>query len=58
MREVIDGDTVVLDGGTHVRYLGMNTPERMVRFGKKWVYDPEWYGDEAKIYNQRLVEGN
>ncbi|MFC1890517.1 thermonuclease family protein [Thermodesulfobacteriota bacterium] len=26
--EVIDGDTIVIDGGEHIRYLGIDTPER------------------------------
>ncbi|MDD4879863.1 MAG: thermonuclease family protein, partial [Candidatus Omnitrophica bacterium] len=43
---VIDGDTVVLEDGRHVRYIGMDTPER----GKPY------YG-EAKKENERLVKG-
>jgi micrococcal nuclease len=41
---VIDGDTIVLTGGTRVRYLGVNTPE----------YGQPFY-EEAKRYNERLV---
>lgn len=43
---VIDGDTVVLEDGTKVRYLGVNTPERGQSFYQ-----------EAKQYNERLVLG-
>jgi micrococcal nuclease len=43
---VIDGDTVELADGRHVRYLGIDTPE---------VGD--YYADEAKARNKDLVEG-
>lgn len=43
---VIDGDTIALDDGTKVRYLGVNTPER----GQPFY-------EEAKRYNERLVLG-
>ena len=47
--QVIDGDTIVIEGGYHVRYIGIDTPE---------VYpELEPYGIEAKQYNQELVEG-
>ena len=44
--KVIDGDTVVLENGEHVRYIGMDTPEK----GRP-------YYKEAKNENRRLVEG-
>jgi micrococcal nuclease len=43
---VIDGDTVELADGRHVRYLGVDTPE---------VGD--YYADEATARNRGLVEG-
>ncbi len=43
---VLDGDTVVLEDGRHVRYIGMDTPEK----GRTY------YG-EAKRENERLVKG-
>jgi len=43
---VVDGDTVVLDDGRKVRYVGINTPERGRPFYK-----------EATEANRRLVEG-
>ena len=46
---VIDGDTIVIAGGAHVRYIGMDTPE---------IYpEVEYYGLEAKAKNIELVEG-
>jgi len=44
--KVIDGDTIVLEDGEHVRYIGMDTPEK----GRPY------YG-EAKRENERLVKG-
>lgn len=43
---VIDGDTVVLNGGVKVRYLGIDTPEA-----------GEPFYEEAKTRNMALVEG-
>lgn len=43
---VIDGDTIVLEGGEHLRYIGMDTPE---------IGQP--YYQEAKIANEELVLG-
>jgi len=43
---VIDGDTVELEGGERVRYLGINTPEQ----GQPFY-------EEAKGANRQLVEG-
>ncbi|MBF0397990.1 MAG: thermonuclease family protein [Desulfobacterales bacterium] len=47
---VDDGDTIVLDNGTKVRYIGINTPE--ITHGDK---KGEFYGKEAREYNQKLV---
>lgn len=44
VKEVIDGDTVILKDGEQIRYLGIDAPER----GKP-------YFQEAKEYNQKLV---
>jgi micrococcal nuclease len=43
---VIDGDTIELQGGRRVRYLGIDTPE-----------PGEYYADEAASRNRELVEG-
>ena len=49
---VIDGDTIEIEGGQKVRYIGMNTPETV---------DPrkpvKCFGQEAKVKNKELVEG-
>ncbi len=44
--QVIDGDTIVIEGGYHVRYIGIDAPEK-----------DESYYLEAKQANEELVEG-
>jgi micrococcal nuclease len=46
VKRVIDGDTIVLADGRHVRYLGINSPEHG---------EPSW--KEAKDYNALKVKG-
>ena len=46
--EVIDGDTIVIEGGYRVRYIGIDTPE---------IDDGEPFGIEALEANRELVEG-
>ncbi|MCP3065539.1 thermonuclease family protein [Myxococcus sp. K38C18041901] len=48
--EVIDGDTLVLEGGVRVRYLLVDTPESTA--GKHACF-----GREAHAFNRSLVEG-
>ena len=46
---VIDGDTIEVEGGARVRYIGIDAPE---------VYpQTEYYGLEAWAKNRELVEG-
>jgi len=47
--EVIDGDTIVIEGGQRVRYIGIDTPETYP--------EAEVFGVEAWQANRRLVEG-
>jgi len=44
--QVIDGDTIVIQGGRHVRYIGIDAPE-----------EGEPYYLEAKRVNRELVAG-
>jgi len=46
VKRVIDGDTVVLEDGRKIRYIGMNTPEKDQKFGL-----------EATLKNKELTEG-
>jgi endonuclease YncB( thermonuclease family) len=49
---VDDGDTIVVAGGERIRYLGINTPEVA---HKDEPGEP--FGDEAKAFNKKLVQG-
>ena len=57
VEQVIDGDTVILEQGEKVRYLGINAPELRVWNGNQWIFKPQIFGEEATAYNQKLVEG-
>ena len=57
VKQVIDGDTIELDNGLMVRYIGIDTPEIRKRQGESWVYAPEPYAEKAKEFNRQLVEG-
>ncbi|MCW8130177.1 MAG: thermonuclease family protein [Planctomycetota bacterium] len=52
VRRVVDGDTIVLENGLHVRYQGVNTPE-----AGRWVKDPAPLSAEATARNRALVDG-
>ena len=52
VRSVVDGDTVVLENGLHMRYNGMNAPETT-----RWYKDPAPMAREATAKNIELVEG-
>lgn len=49
---VYDGDTILLDGGEQVRYLGINAPEIEHKAGKS-----EYMAHPARNLNRKLVEG-
>ncbi len=54
---VLDGDTIVLEGGWRVRYLGIDAPETKVFKDNRWqeVFQPQ--GEQAKRFNEKLVLG-
>lgn len=52
VRSVVDGDTLVLENGLHVRYHGINAPE-----AGRFVKDPAPLSAEATARNIALVEG-
>lgn len=54
---VIDGDTIELQGGERVRYVGVDTPELYRRSGAGWIYQPEPLAEEAAAFNRLAVEG-
>jgi len=49
---VVDGDTIVLNNGERIRYIGIDTPETV--HPSKPV---EYFGKEASEANKKLVEG-
>ena len=52
VKRVVDGDTVELETGEKVRYIGINAPESV-----KPKSPVECFGHEASVYNTGLVEG-
>jgi micrococcal nuclease len=50
VKRVVDGDTIELEDGTKVRYVGVNTPE--THHPTKGV---QCFGKEAAAFNQELV---
>ena len=54
---VVDGDTIELSNRETVRYIGIDTPEIREKKNAEWVYKPRPYAEEAKEFNQKLVEG-
>ena len=57
VRRIIDGDTVQLEDGQLLRYIGIDTPESRRRRGNHWITDPQPFAREATEINRRLVEG-
>ena len=53
---VIDGDTVKLENGESLRYIGLDTPESRIKKGGRFIYAPQPFAIEAKKLNQKLVE--
>lgn len=52
VKRVIDGDTIEIETGEHLRYIGIDTPE--TKHPKKPV---QCYGEEAYQENKKLIEG-
>lgn len=57
VRHVTDGDTLELENGEKVRYIGIDTPSVRRREDERWVEDPEPFAKEATEENRKLVEG-
>jgi len=55
VRRVIDGDTIQLQNGKFVRYIGIDTPETRKRARGVWLYEPEPYSLDAKKLNSELI---
>lgn len=57
VKYVIDGDTIILSNNQKVRYLGIDTPEMMVKTAAGFEYSPQPFAEAAKEFNRNLVEG-
>jgi micrococcal nuclease len=55
--EVIDGDTVRLENGNLLRYIGLDTPEVRIKKGEEFIFSPQPFSQEATEFNRKLVEG-
>ncbi len=55
--KVIDGDTLILNDGEHLRLIGIDTPEVRIRQGHSFVFSPKPFALEAKRFVKNLVEG-
>ncbi|MBN2120557.1 MAG: thermonuclease family protein [Candidatus Omnitrophica bacterium] len=54
--EVIDGDTLVLEGGRHLRLIGIDTPEIRRKTDSGFVYEPAPFSLEAKDFVEKEVQ--
>lgn len=52
VKRVVDGDTIELEDGRKVRYIGIDTPEL-----KDTREKVQCFGEEAAEFNKKLVEG-
>ena len=55
VQNVIDGDTLVIAGGAHVRLIGVDTPE--TRYSKRGEGANQPFAIEAKAFTERAVRG-
>lgn len=55
--EVLDGDTIILDSGDKVRYLGIDAPETHKKVNNQWIEVSMPFGREAANFNKSLVKG-
>lgn len=52
VKRVVDGDTLLMEGGERVRLLGVDTPETV-----REDFPVEPWGPEASTFTERMVEG-
>jgi len=55
--EVIDGDTLILEGGAPLRLIGIDTPEIRKKTASGFIYEPAPFSLESKQYVQELAGG-
>jgi len=54
--KVIDGDTIKLENGETLRYIGIDTPEIKIKQNGRFAYKPQPFSLEAKKLNEKLVK--
>lgn len=54
---VIDGDTLILENGEHLRLIGIDTPELRKKTEQGFIDEPAPFSKEAKSFTQALAEG-
>ena len=57
VKRVVDGDTIELENGEMVRYIGLDAPEVWKKEEGGWLYQPQPFAEESLEFNRRLVEG-
>ncbi|MBD3264572.1 MAG: hypothetical protein GF375_05690 [Candidatus Omnitrophica bacterium] len=57
VKEVIDGDTIVTEGGETIRYIGIDCPEEGYYQDGKFIAEPQPFFEEALEANREMVEG-
>jgi len=55
--KVIDGDTIILENGKHLRLIGIDTPEVKKYVSGKFEYSPQPFSLEAKEFVNNLIGG-
>ncbi len=56
VKDVVDGDTVVLSDGRHMRLIGIDTPEIHIKEGNDFVFSPKPFSLMAKKTLEDLVK--
>ncbi|MDD4954879.1 MAG: thermonuclease family protein [Candidatus Omnitrophica bacterium] len=54
--KIIDGDTVRLENGETLRYIGIDTPEIKIKRNGRFSYRPQPFALDAKKLNEKLVK--
>lgn len=57
VKKVLDGDTVELITGEHLRYIGIDAPETHIKKNDQWIESEEPCAKLAEKRNRELVEG-
>jgi len=57
VRKIIDGDTIELNNGQRVRYIGIDCPESKRKTSSGWVEAGDPYSKESVQLNEELVLG-